>query len=391
MLKMKDVALLDIGSSRIDFLYGSMNGNNMDVVASSSANYSGFSDGEFFEEDKLVDIIGGLVREVENKVGKRVLKKVYVAVPGEFIMVDVKKVQEQFPKPRAVTNNDWDRLIDRAETSSNTDDYVNIASNGLIFEADSYKPLNSRSDDEVVTRSIMATVSCVLCSRKFISLFGDIFNELDIKEAEYFSASFAEAMYLTTKQERDKGVLLCDIGYLTTTVMLVKGNGIMDIRSFSRGGGHMIADLIEAYGIDFKSADSLYHRINLKVDASDGDMYRFNMPDGIAGLPMNEVNEIACYELDILVKYINKCIDCFGDKVNDFMPIFFTGGGLSPVKGAMDYVAHSTNRKFHIRKPNVMQYRDPWYSSLVSGFCLANIKERNSNVVRKFFNKLFGG
>ena len=363
----------------------------MDVVADVSMPYSGFSDGAFFEEDKIAEIVEYLLEQVENRIGKRIKKRIYVAVPGEFVRVDIKRYKEQFARPRQVVAQDWARLVDKAEMASNTSDYANINTTIVSCESDSYRPINIGNTDDMVTRSITATISCVMCDRHFIDIFDSIFDSLGIKECKYISESLGEAMYLTTKKEREKGVLLCDIGYLTTTVMLVKGGGILDMRSFSKGGAHIIADLVEVYDLDFKSAESLFEKINLKLELRGGEKYRFNMPEGMASLPMAEVNDVARYELDILVKYITKCIETFGEAVGEYMPIFYTGGGVIPCKGAIEYITRKIGLKFDVRTPSVVKYTYPWCSSMVAGLDMACKEEMESGLFKKFFNKIFGG
>ena len=112
MLKTKNVALLDIGSKTVDLFYGNAYGNNCNVVAMGSESYSGFTNGEFFEPDKLKDVIDSVVRQVENRTGKAV-RRLYVAVPGEFTKVVIRRVSENFQKPQQIKDSDIVRLLDR--------------------------------------------------------------------------------------------------------------------------------------------------------------------------------------------------------------------------------------------------------------------------------------
>ena len=389
-MRAKNVALLDIGSSKIDLIYGSSRGSSTDVVASSSFAYPGFSNGQFFEVDSLTNIVLDLIEQVESRTGKQ-LKKLYIAVPGEFTNVEVKKYTDRFNRPRPVVHSDLDRLLERAELSSDTNDYVNINTSLIGFDADSYRPIDARSMDDVVTRSITATVSCIMCARYFVDIFDNILSTTRIREVKYLSASLAEGLYLTSQKERDKGVLLCDIGYLTTTVMYVKGNGLANMCSFSLGGAHIIGDFVMAYNMDFKSADNLYDKVNLKVIPKGFEDYHVTTTAGIQKYSMNDVNNITFDRLDMIVDYIKKCITVFGDDVGQFVPVFFTGGGIATCKGAIEYVAYNVGRKYDIRRPNIAQYNYPWCSSLISSLDMASGIEEESHVINKFVNKLFGG
>ncbi len=389
MLKTKNVALLDIGSKTVDLFYGNAYGNNCNVVAMGSESYSGFTNGEFFEPDKLKDVIDRVVRQVENRTGKAV-RRLYVAVPGEFTKVVIRRVSENFQKPQQIKDSDIVRLLKRAEELSDNSEYVNINTALIGYETDSFRQLGT-SSEELLTRSIDAIVSSVLCERNFIDVMNGIFEYSGIKEVKYISSSFAEAQYLTDEKERDKGVLLCDVGYLTTTVMLAKGDGLMDMRSFSLGGAHIAADYTMAYDLDFQSASRLFDKVNLKLAPKGFEDYRVETKDGILKFNMSEVNNITFDRLDMIVDMIKRCIASFKGNCREFTPIFFTGGGVCGCKGAFEYIAFNLQRKYDVRVPNVVKYNVPWYSSSVSSLSLACKIEESNSFVRGFVNKLFGG
>ena len=69
MLKNKDVAILDIGSSKLTVLVGGHGINNIfNIKGKGEAFYSGFSDGEFLEPEKLADTIKRAINEAENNI-----------------------------------------------------------------------------------------------------------------------------------------------------------------------------------------------------------------------------------------------------------------------------------------------------------------------------------
>ena len=60
-------------------------------------------------------------------------------------------------------------------------------------------------------------------------------GEFFFKEIVYLPTSLAEATYLLGKKERAGYAILLDVGYLTSTVSVVYGNGIVHEKSFTSG------------------------------------------------------------------------------------------------------------------------------------------------------------
>ena len=83
----KQVAVIDVGSSKITALIGERGINKTFVIKGRySYEYDGFCNGAFFDLDQLKQIfftLGGIIK-------KAGLDTVYVGVPGEFTQVTVR-------------------------------------------------------------------------------------------------------------------------------------------------------------------------------------------------------------------------------------------------------------------------------------------------------------
>ena len=87
---MKQVAVLDVGSSKLELYVGERGINHTFVInAKSTLQYAGFMEGEFIEPENLKQSVAKCINEVESAINKK-LNKIYVGVPAEFLMCERK-------------------------------------------------------------------------------------------------------------------------------------------------------------------------------------------------------------------------------------------------------------------------------------------------------------
>ena len=101
-MQKKQVAVIDIGSSKITAVIGERGINKTFVIkAKYSFEYDGFEDGVFFDVKKLRQILYSAVN-CFNRGSSIKLDTVYVGVPGEFTKVYVRDAQLTFSKKRRI-------------------------------------------------------------------------------------------------------------------------------------------------------------------------------------------------------------------------------------------------------------------------------------------------
>ena len=80
------VAVLDVGSSKLQLIKGERGLNKTFLIKSSfEVNYSGFSDATFFEPDEVAKAVSSIVRKAESGL-RNSIDELHVGVPGEFIV-----------------------------------------------------------------------------------------------------------------------------------------------------------------------------------------------------------------------------------------------------------------------------------------------------------------
>ncbi|MBQ7579320.1 MAG: hypothetical protein IJT25_02170 [Clostridia bacterium] len=356
-MAVKNVSVIDIGSSCITVLCGRRGVNNTFVIkGKGTADYAGFENGEFLEPERLKMAIAMAVANCETSCGEKI-NEVYVGVPGEFVSVVCKECSVNFSRRKKITSEDVSKLYYNSNTFKKhpTHTVINISPIYFTIE-DGRRVIDPRG---IVASKLSGLISFSLAENNFLDFIENILAELGIKKSDYINSCLAECLHLFAPEVRDKYVLLVDCGYITTNVMLARGDGLLYLSNFSMGGGYITADLSQCLKISFSEAESLKHKAVISWNASSEDTYEVQSKDYIVPYSAKDTNEIVKGRLDMIIKYINKAIENCMFEFPDYIPICLTGGGVCYIKGVKDYFSKRLGRKVEIVKPNIPHISRP--------------------------------
>ncbi len=384
MFGVNDVAALDIGSEKVTLFYGNKSVNDtFNVKASVSIPYAGFTEGEWLDENALSDVIKKAVDEVQA-ITKTRIHKLFVGVPGEFTTTVVKEVEIVLDRRRRVVDQDIDDLFDKGNTYKKHKRYATINCAAIYYMLDDNRRLIEPRG--LLTEKIRALVSYVLCERKFAKKITDIAQGIGITEVEFVSSAWAEAMYLFEDDERDKSILLLDVGYITSSIMLARGDGLLYLSSFSCGGAHVVGDLTLGLDIPYSHADQLKTRLDLNRNVSVDDKYQVVVKDKQYTYSAVEVNEVAKARLMFLAETVNRCLEKCEYDYASHLPLYLTGGGLYGMRGAKEILSKIVGRSVEFVEPRDPKYAKPYYSSTMG---LMEIAVKHTDAFEGFWKKIF--
>ena len=374
----KTATIVDIGSSRITTIIGERGINgSYKILGKGDVSYDGFSNGKFFSPADVKNVIAMSLSNAEITSGTKVTE-VFIGVPGEFSSVYVADVSIDFGKKRKVKEADMFALFKKGAKKHPTNSIIN---NTLVYAVlDDGK----RVIDPVgkVTQKLEAKVCYSLAENNFLDFISKIMVELSIRHVVFISGPLAESNYLLDPQLRDRYAILVDTGYITTSVMLAQGDGLLFLNSFSMGGGHITGDLYQVLKTNFAQAESLKRKIVLGWQTGENETYDLMGKEYISTYSAKTTNEIAEARIETICKYIQKCLDRCEYEFPDYLPIYLTGGGLNYIKGIKDFMGRKLGRKVELVAPKLAQTERPDYSSEISLLDLAiSQSENNYNII----------
>ena len=380
----KYVSVLDFGSSKISVMIAESGINNtFNIRGTGEVEYAGFYNGSFVEPEKLYEAIANCIVKAETNSGLKI-EKLHIGVPADFTFVECKNSSVAFNKKVKIGEEEIADLFSMASREVRYEGATIISRSPIYFLLDdSRKVIDPKGE---ISTKLSGMVSFVLADNKFIESIDNIIKGMGLREVEYVSSSLAESIYLLDPQVRDSGAILIDVGYLTSFVTYVKGDGIISQSQFSVGGGHISADLCQVLQISFKEAENLKRKVVLSLAATDSDFYEVNVNGDVTPVSAKLTNEIVSSRLDMIVELINKCL--IKMKGNNYLPIYLTGGGVCLLKGGKDYISKGIGENVEVLSSKVPQLSKPTYSSVLGLLDLALKEKRVSKV--GFFERIKG-
>jgi cell division ATPase FtsA len=226
-------------------------------------------------------------------------------------------------------------------------------------------------------------VSFVFADKKFRSFVESTISKFGIGKTEFVSSCLAQAAYLFDDSRRSDVCCLIDVGFVTTSVSLFLGDGLLYSKSFSVGSGQIADDLAQVLEIDYEVADELRKKINLNLDFDAEDVYSVNGYSGKMGAL--KANDIVKARIEDMAETIRNCIKESGVSVTDSTPFYLSGGGLCYMRGGAKALSEYLGKKVELApviSPELNQYD---YNSSYGQIAVAL---RENKRFRSFFGKI---
>lgn len=380
---MNYISVMDIGTSKLAVLMGNRGINNtLKIIASASQEYAGYYNGEFVEPEKLDQDIANAIAKAEIDAGEKI-KKLFVGVPADFSTCITKQFTQNFSDKLKIEQADILEIYQQANELKDNENYILISCSPIYFILDDGRRVVNPIGEK--TTRISGEISYIYAEKSFISKLNIALRKFGISSVEYLSSTLSENMYLLSESQRLSPSILVDCGYISTSVSITKGNGLLSLNSFSVGGGQITSDLSECLHITYKEAEELKKQIILSVVPELSDGYEIKKQNQVTLIPMTEANEIISARLEMICSLINRCLTATQKKDLYKMPFYLTGGGICFIKGAKDFFSKYFGVNVEILSPPNLQLSKPNYSALL-GLLNSAINQENKQKTNKFLN-----
>ena len=380
----KSVAVLDVRSSEIAVIVGTRGVNNTFVFkASKTEPYDGYDEEKFFNEEQLELVISRAVSGVEQICNERI-REIYIGVPGAFTEVTPKEQTIGFPKKRKIRRREIDDLFRSGEEERAGWRIIHDAS--MIFTtSDNRRVVNPEGLSSEV---ISGVLSYFYCNDYFTGLMDGIFDKMRIK-THYLPTQYAMATYLIPSETRDECALFLDVGFMSTSVLVLLGNGVLKQETYWVGKGQIVGHILEKFDLPYDVALALLSKANLFAKSNAG-VTEFLFRDVSYEIDMDALVEAVKEGLDELCEAVGGFLDDCSGKEMDYKPLYVSGEGLFEIRGALEHVSKRINRVCEQVAPNLPYYNKPSMSSRIALIDMAYENHRKSGILYRFLNG-FGG
>ena len=380
----KSVAVLDVRSSEITVFVGERGVNNTFVFkANRSEPYDGYEDGKFYNVKGLAEAVFKALTSVEHMCGERI-KELFVGVPGEFCAVVPKEQNVGFSKKRKITQKDVETLY--ASGAGDLNGYRLIRATSMIYvTAD-----NRRVVDPIglPSTSLSGVLSYFYCSDYFADVMHAMFKTTRIA-LRFLPTEAAMASYLIPPETRDEYALFLDVGYLSSSILVLLGGGVKAQKSYWTGRAQIVVLIMERLNVPYDVAGALLARANLFARGGEGKVefnYRGNPYEIDTDLLIETVKE----GLDGLCEPISEFLEGCSGREFDYRPLYVTGEGITDIRGALEYVSKRINRICEEVAPDLPYYNKPAMSSRIALMDMAQDDRQKGGIINRLLNA-FGG
>ena len=358
------VTILDLQATKIEIVVAEKSVNdNVNILADVSNDYAGFVAGEFLDEGGLVESIDKAFNKAQEIYGRKI-DSIVVGVPSEFCNYALKNLKADYSNKVVIKKRHIDELFATLKDDEIDEDYTVISKSPIYYVLDD--GVQTLYPEAEYTKMLGAKASCILVKNSFINLISEALDAHGVKDCSFVPVALAVDGMLLDEDVKQAGVVVVDFDYVSTSVTSFMGEGIVDLKTFPIGEGHILADLVEVMKIGYYVAEELKKQIILTLQPNPMDVYEVvDESKTITKLSASITNEIVLARLDSIADIINNILINFQYRQDLTKPIYITGAGITGLKGIKNYLSKRLNRKCYILSPKQVEYSKPKYSHLI--------------------------
>ena len=117
-----------------------------------------------------------------------------------------------------------------------------------------------------------------------------------------------------------------------------------------RSGGHVAADICEALDVPYDMALDAKKLVDLNLNYSEDEIL---VGDENSSVPAAVACRIVKNRLDVFADMLLRILDGIKDEAPSYMPVYLTGEGIAPMRGAKKYLGEKLEKGMEILTPKL--------------------------------------
>ena len=392
-MKNESVAILDIRSNEVTFLLGAKGVNGtFSFRGSHTERYEGFCLDGFFDEDAFRRAASLVIATVQqNYEGK--IDEIHVGVPSAFVRVATKGQTLTFDAKHKLTAQDVDTLFDHGLDELALSSRC-IRRSAMYFTlGDNRKYFSAKDLYGVPTTMLKGGLCYYFIDEYFYGIINELLESMGFRNLQYIPSTLAQSLYLLNEKRREGYAFLVDVGFVTSSLSVVYGNGIVYEENFNCGIGSVLVELIKTLNISFPIAEEMLSIANISGGDEANDL-TYTIGEDELSFPVKQVNEVIKCAVDQLCERLAMCLQKYYHGKNaasmSVNPICITGEGVLGIKGIREHIENRIEWVTETVYPDLPYHDKPTASSRISLLNMAIIDEEKNNVWQRLLKRLGG-
>ncbi|MCZ8518780.1 MULTISPECIES: cell division protein FtsA [Paenibacillus] len=252
------IVSLDIGTSKVRVIIGEVVNGAINIIGVGSADSEGIRKGSIVDIDQTVQTIRSAVDHAERMVGIQIAE-VYVGIAGNHIALQSSHgVVAVSNEDREIGDDDIERVIQAAKVIPLAPEREIIGVVPNQYVVDGTDQIHDPRSMIGVRLEVEATI--VTGTKTAIHNLLRVVEKSGLKVAGLILMSLASGHLALSKDEKNIGTVLVDIGAGATTIAIFNENNLVATSTLPLGGEYITNDI--AYGL--KTQADIAEKIKLK-------------------------------------------------------------------------------------------------------------------------------
>lgn len=358
---MKPAAVLDIGSSKVVCLCGSMaDGDGIVVHGAGVCTYEGYRDGAFIDKQSLHNAVVEALQKAEQESRIRI-RDVALTVPAAFSDLLLTDATLSLGKPRKTEAADIDRLIALSlEKCKKKPGYTLMHSTPVFFLVDGVS--STEVPEGITTDEISALISHMFVQEAYIRTVQESLDDMGVEISMCVSAQLGESVMLIPEKERVRPAVLIDVGYYQTEISVVENTALTAISTLPIGGYQFASDLSFGLDVPMDAAEQAKRRYVFSLDLQEKSEV-LRTAAGSKKVSRSAISYIIEARATELAGMLRREMENMGVNLDARPAVYVSGGGLLMMRGGLDFMRKALNLPLKRDMPWTPRLSSPNYCS----------------------------
>ena len=333
---------LDIGNDTIKLLIGEMSLDFTKIAVTDyvKVKHAGLRKSEIYDINALSEAIRTAISKAESV--ESPITRLSLALGGPGVGSTTVNVKISFPE-KEIEESDMDKLLRKAKRQifgENEDKFKILYKEVYNKKVDG--PNIIKQPIGMVGKELQADVHFVYVEEAYVKKFREVLYSLGVDIDKIYLDSYASAKGTLDEETRKMGVAHVDIGYGSTSVIILKNSKVLYAKTKSLGELHYISDLSLILKITREEAEEVILRLKNKTVGPNE-----TIKCGSRKIPLQQIKDIIAARTNDIVQFITETIDESGFNGVLARGIVLTGGTVD-IEGVAEQI--SSKSGYFVRK-----------------------------------------
>lgn len=256
----RHIASIDIGSSKIALMVAHVDGDDIQVVYHKSLASKGVNCGGVINSTRAGEVISKLIKDAEQSISAKITQVIVGTPRYKIVECDASAQINRTDPSTGITEEEFLSLKDMATTDCPVGDPDKESVYGCVHQSFSTdEDIQMYDEDEIVgmmSKTFCGNYKLYIGKKTLLDNIDRIFNDLNILAIRRFSPSVLGDVILS-RDEKDSGVALIDMGANVTSVSVYTGGVLRHHASIPFGGHSITNDIHIESGFSEKLSENI--------------------------------------------------------------------------------------------------------------------------------------